>query len=394
MTLFDTIVIGKGLIGAAAFHHLSRQTPNTLLIGPDEPANKMTHDGVFASHYDSGRLAHLHGKSPVWGELFRRSIGRYRELEKQSGIDFYTPVGELYVVDPHVENGYNDPKNIEHSRKHLKAELQSLTHDEQRALIPTLAFPDNSLILWEKTPAGHINPRQMLQAHVKVGQQYGGKVVTDTAVQLKYKGHHLQITTQSGQQFEAQRVLMATGAFTNSYDLLPEPLPLHCKTEIIVLGEVSKAEAERLSTMPIVHYDLDSDTLENIYMIQPVQYPNGRFYIKLGANTVADRFLTTLEEKQAWFQSGHSDEMLEDLKTAVLQLVPGIEVISWHTERCMITRTPNKFPIIKAIIPDKLFVAVGGNGSSASCADALGEMAANLIIHNQWQDSLEESLFQ
>ena len=392
--MFDFIVIGKGLIGSAAFHHLSKQSANTLLIGPGEPADKASHEGVFASHYDNGRLTHLHGQSPTWGELCRRSIARYREIEQKSGLDYYYPVGELYVVDPTVDNGYNDPENIAYSRKHLGVDLFPLTPQEQRQQIPTLAFPSDSLILWEKTPAGHINPRIMCQAHVALGQQAGGQVVTEMVIKTEDKGSFMQVTTQSGQQFEARRVLVATGSFANGYDVLPEKLPLLCKTEVIILGEVSEEEADRLKEMPVLHYDLASDRIANIYMIRPIRYPNGCYYIKLGANSVRDQFLDTLEEKQAWFQSGDGDALLEDLKTAVLQLVPNIQVKSWHTDRCMITRTPTKYPIIKPIISEKLYVAVGGNGSSAACADALGELAANLLIHNEWRDSLDENMFQ
>lgn len=392
--IYDYIVIGRGLIGAAAFRYLSKESKLTLLIGPDEPLDKTNHDGVFGAHYDSGRLTHLHSKSPIWGELCRRSIANYRMLEDHTGRSFYNPVGELFVTDANIESAYHDPYNIEYSRKKLGAELFSMGSSEQQRRIPGLAFADDSKILWERKPAGVINPRVMLQAQVVSGQKDGGRILQEIAVATESDGELTAVSLKNGKTVRGKKVLVAAGSFSNGFELLPHKLPLQCKTETIILGEVSDDEAERLRALPVVHYDLANETLSNIYMVPPVRYPNGRFYIKLGANTVADRFVDSVEGMQEWYARGDSDGMLDALKTAVLQMVPGIQVEAWHTDRCMITRTPSGFPIIDAVVPEKLYVAVGGNGSSAACADALGELAAKLMVHNRWKDHLEHLLFQ
>ncbi|MEM1281723.1 MAG: FAD-dependent oxidoreductase, partial [Cyanobacteria bacterium P01_H01_bin.152] len=48
---YDYIVVGRGLMGAAAARHLSSWGHRVALIGPDEPPNRKTHPGIFASHY-------------------------------------------------------------------------------------------------------------------------------------------------------------------------------------------------------------------------------------------------------------------------------------------------------------------------------------------------------
>ena len=53
---FKYIVVGAGMMGAAAARHLSVQTDGVALIGPDEPADRKTHQGVFSSHYDEARI--------------------------------------------------------------------------------------------------------------------------------------------------------------------------------------------------------------------------------------------------------------------------------------------------------------------------------------------------
>ena len=391
--IFDYIVIGKGLIGSAAFRYLSEASAQTLLIGPDEPADPTNHDGVFGAHYDEARLTHLHGKSPVWGELCRRSISRYRALEAASGISFYEPVGELFVADPGIESTYHEEENIVNSRRELGVKLARLAPAEQKAHFPFLAFPAASQVLWEQEPAGRINPRAMLRAQVAVGQAAGGQAVAELASIIEADGDHLAVTTREGRRYTGRQVLLATGSFANGFNLLPRPLALTCKTEMVVFGQVPASEAERLAAMPVVHYDLNSDTLANIYMIQPIRYPDGHYYIKLGANTVADQFLDSVAAMQAWYARGNSDQMKNALRRAVEQLVPGLEVLAWHTGRCVITRTPHTFPMIGAVIPGRLYVAVGGNGSSAAPADGLGELAANLVIQQSWTDPLPADQF-
>ncbi len=51
---FDTIVVGAGLIGAAAVRHLSlshQEDQRIAIIGPEEPSGWEDHTGVFGSHY-------------------------------------------------------------------------------------------------------------------------------------------------------------------------------------------------------------------------------------------------------------------------------------------------------------------------------------------------------
>ena len=57
--LYEHIVIGKGLMGSAAARHLSAMGAQVALIGPDEPADRWTHQGVFASWLacETGRLS-------------------------------------------------------------------------------------------------------------------------------------------------------------------------------------------------------------------------------------------------------------------------------------------------------------------------------------------------
>ena len=94
---YEYIVVGKGLMGAAAARHLTAHSPGVALIGPDEPPGRAAHTGVFGSHYDEGRITRILDPDRIWALLAQRSIARYRDIEKHSGIAYYHEVGHLAV---------------------------------------------------------------------------------------------------------------------------------------------------------------------------------------------------------------------------------------------------------------------------------------------------------
>ncbi len=88
-------VTGRGMIGAAAAKYLAQAGHEVVLIGPQEPVERASHDGVFGSHYDEGRITRSLDADPFWSEVSRASIARYREIETASGIAFFTECGAM-----------------------------------------------------------------------------------------------------------------------------------------------------------------------------------------------------------------------------------------------------------------------------------------------------------
>jgi sarcosine oxidase len=225
-------------------------------------------------------------------------------------------------------------------------------------------------------------------------QQNGATLIREIAATVTDKGDHVEVRTQEGGVYQAQRVLIATGAFTNCFDLFPQPLALRLKAEYVVMGEVPVSEVERLRDLPTLSYQIESDHLADLYMFPPVLYPNGKYYVKMGANTTADRYVETLEEINAWYRTGNSDVMLEIMRDTVCDMLPGLQAVNWRTNRCVITRTVHAKPYIDIVTPGRLYAAIGGNGTSAQAADGIGKVAAAMVIHNQWHSDLDANEFR
>ena len=203
----------------------------------------------------------------------------------------------------------------------------------------------------------------------------------------------VEAVTRGGQSVTAKQALVAGGAFTNSFDLLPRKLALRIKSETTVLAEVSEESRTLLAGMPCLVYDLKSPQLDGIYLTPPLPYPDGKWYIKLGCDTVADEPLRTLADMQRWMAHGRDDGMGAALFAALQAFLPTIPFVTWQEKRCLVTYTPQGYPFIDQV-EERIFVATGGNGRSAACSDTLGLLAARLITDEPWPEPFGQSIFR
>lgn len=144
---YDYIVVGKGLMGAAAARHLSARSSSIALIGPDEPPDRSSHMGVFGSHYDEGRITRILDPDRIWALFAQRSIARYRNLERRSGISYYDEVGHL-AVGPRPEGAEDYVARLHAVAKELGVVYETYEAAAWRERFPYLAFEAGSVALY------------------------------------------------------------------------------------------------------------------------------------------------------------------------------------------------------------------------------------------------------
>lgn len=397
MQSYEYIVVGNGLMGSAVARYLSQWSDRVAIIGPSEPADHSRHAGVFSSHYDEGRLAHKYSQDPIWSVISQEAVQSYGPLEAQSGIRFHGPVGRV------IANRYT-PEEKERIIAWINAcdpsgrELQlfDATDRSWQAHFPYFHFPADYDLLYEKAPAGYINPRALVRAQNAATRQQGGIVIDQLVTGVHATATGVTVTTVNGEVYEAEKVLIAGGAFTNFNGLLPQPLPLLLKTETTIWADIDPATAARLQTMPGVSYNIVDSALDDIYMAPPLLYPDGQYKVKMGCNTKGEAWPATLAEVQAWFQTGNSDGDLPAMARAIRQILPAVEFQQITSQRCIVTYTPSGYPTIDQAPGDphgRLYVATGGNGSGAAGSDTLGKLAAGLMHDGRWIDDLPREPF-
>ena len=391
--MFDFAVIGKGLIGASAARSLASVSDNVAVIGPDEPAHLATHDGIFASHYDQGRITRVLDENLLWATLAQRSIQTYGEIEKESGIRFHYPAGAMRVGhDTSAHRAYIT--NNCRIGTQLGATFQDYDTQTLEDKFPYFQFSSKAIALHETGGAGFINPRALIQAQLKIAESKGATILRDIVKNVEIEADHCRIDTHNGQIYEARKVLIATGAFTNFFALTGRSLAWKVVAESILLAELSEASLERIRTMPSLMYrvpvdgDPENPNYWPAYLVPPTVYPDGRTYLKIGIGNQRDRIFTSLSEINHWFRTGPSAATHDHLLSVLMQILPDLEICSTQAHPCALTFTATNHPYIDVVEPQKIFMAVGGCGYAGKSAVEIGRIGAQLAIQGHWTEAI------
>ncbi|CAH1796506.1 unnamed protein product [Owenia fusiformis] len=391
--MYDLCVIGAGMIGSATAKHVSeikRENQRICLIGPSEPKDRHndTERDIYGAHYDEGRIARTTDSNPVRATLAERSIKVYRELERQSGVRFFSEVG--YVALAKKDSIYIKKIIAASAKCHLNFEV--LNSRKAKVEFPFLNVNDNDSCIIEKKTSGHINPRNLIQALQLVAKQNGCDIIDDVvngvqSITRANSDTYSEITLSSGQKLFSKKVLLATGAFTAFRNLLPRhPEPnIALISQTVLKVEIDEHDAYKLRNMPSISYDQQEETqclpnnvLSHAYILPPIRYPDGKIYIKVGHGSDFEMTLTSSKEVAEWYQGhGHPDAK-QPLLGTLQHVVKGFTPLSTTCDTCVTTRTPTSRLYIDMLSPT-LGVAIGGNGWAAKSCIEIGKIAALMV---------------
>ncbi|THK34495.1 FAD-binding oxidoreductase [Ensifer sp. MPMI2T] len=374
---FDFVVVGKGMMGAAAARHLAAAGASVALIGPDEPVDWANHGGVFASHYDNARITRTIDEDPVWARLARRSIDRYPEIAGESGIDFYAEVGCLIAAPaPGGEFDYLDKVGRARDRLGVEAPLISGADLVQR--FPWFRFPKGYGGIHEARGAGHINPRALVRAQALLAERSGARVIRSEVISVDERSDHVAVATADGQTVRAGRVLVAAGGFSLSNALLPRPIDLVVKARTVLFAEVGVEDLDRFKGMPSL-IGAAPEQERGYYLLPPVAYADGKHYIKIGGDPT-DWMLASEPAVREWFRAGGNKAAADHMHGLLTEVMPGFEPVSTHFAPCVTSFTRHGYPYI-GFASDRLAVVTGGNGQAAKSSDEIGRLGAVLVLN-------------
>lgn len=385
----DVLVIGNGMFGSSVTRHLAERGVDVVCIGAPavgsdgrhEPEEGWPAHRVYASHNDAARLTRRHSRDPGWTDITARAVDGYADIEARSGVRFHEPVGCLLASPPGGDGIEDDPVEMMQSAG-IEHTAWAPGDRGWRDRFGELDLPDAHGVAFEPAPAGLIRPLRLIEAQNALTRMAGGRIEIGTVVNVSSTGaassdgRH-RVTTAEGVTFEADRIVFAAGAFTN-LNGLDVGADITLKSEVIVLGEVAPDRAAELASYPTVKWLIESDDLQSIYQTPPIRFDDGRHYLKLGANTRLDHWMTDLDQIQRWFNTETDADYLPLYEPVLRDLWPNIDFVSVSTRPCIITYTADHIPLIEDL-GDGRFVATAGNGAGAKAADSWGERAADLI---------------
>jgi sarcosine oxidase len=370
------------MFGAAIARHLAPHAAVTM-VGPEAREDGA---GAYGAHHDEGRITAELSQDAVWCELNRRA------RDGMAGLDpaLITPCGALSAA---TGDGPGEPGAAVPFSGRSGAHVQALTADTARTGFPMARFSQGETILHEPG-AGHFSPRRYVALARQSAQHDGATIIPGTVRVLRTSATGTEAELDDGRRLKADAAIVASGAFAAGSSLLPMPVALRAKSEVYVMAEVDDEQAAALAAMPCINRAIGHPQLADLYMLPPIRYPDGRMYLKAGANTMIDHWLPDPAAVRAWYDHGNDDGPLPALRQVVTDLLPGVRVSAWHTRRCADAYTAHRHPYIDILEPGRLTIALGGNGRGAQAADAVGQLAAELALTGRWQSDLPREAFR
>jgi glycine/D-amino acid oxidase-like deaminating enzyme len=261
-----------------------------------------------------------------------------------------------------------------------------------RKLYPFLKIDREDSVVEVAKMAGWLNPRILRKAQLNIASNHGCQSLDDVVVSIHeetIKGQDiLVLKLKSGKTRRTKKVLLCTGAFTGCHRLLPPYLQpeVTLVTQSVVFAELDEGERFRLRNMPtMVNVESDSTPYQkkSCYVLPPIKYPDGKWYLKLGHGSQFERILNTPQEIFDWYTKPVPDDFKKGLRDVLRANFPNLIPIGLHYDSCVTTNTANRHPMID-MVTKNIAVAIGGNGYAAKSCDQLGKLGAHLILGKPW----------
>jgi sarcosine oxidase len=163
--------------------------------------------------------------------------------------------------------------------------------------------------------------------------------------------------------------------------------------------------------MPSVLYLLEHPELDDVYIVPPIRYPDGKWYIKIGGSRKHAPVLDDVDSMNRSMRnqsmrnrsmqnpsmqnrarrdrspdSDAGDDQLPALREVLQDVLPDVRFDAWRSKPCLITDTASGLPYVDRV-ENGVWVAFGGNGHAAKSSDALGALAARFALEGRWTDA-------
>jgi sarcosine oxidase len=193
----DVAVIGAGVMGLATARALVRRGAE-VVVHEQFPAGH-----ARGSSHGRSRIFRLAYDDPQWVRLAQESLGGWRQLERDSGVQLLELTGLLEIVDDVSES--------------------------------SAAGLDSCGVAWERLDAGEVERRYPIRVpagSVAVMQPEAGIVRADRALAALADGLDVRYDVRAvPAELDADAVVVTAGAWVN--DLLDEPLPVRITRETV-----------------------------------------------------------------------------------------------------------------------------------------------------------------
>jgi glycine/D-amino acid oxidase-like deaminating enzyme len=298
MNLFDVIVIGGGMAGAAITYHLARLGAKTLLLEKNEL-------GSGSTAGCAGRVQVSEAQPGLNLQLVQLGLGRWAELEAELELDLgWGRHGNLLLID--TEGQWADWSERCNWFSRLGLQVELVNRADLSRLEPGLDSTGYLGAVYDQEE-GHCDPFKFVFGYARQARRYGAVIRQHSAaVGFETTGQRLTGVKTAAETFGAAQVVLAAGAWSPQFgQLLGVDIPLqHSHAEAII--------TERVAPLVRHHIGLADfyETIHNSPQAVSVgfrQLPNGSILI----TEAVDAHVHFQRRNTAWGPAGIAADLLK-----------------------------------------------------------------------------------
>ncbi len=360
MLSFDIVIIGAGVMGAAAACEVAGRGARVALIDqarlPNPRAASTDHSKVFRFAYPD----------TLYAGLAVEALAGWQAIEQEMGAHLLTPTGLLLMgkAESRLES------ETAAALRALGLEAEMMTSAETAARFPQFnpaAFAHAVL-----DPSGAItHAERAVTTLIALARRRGVTVIESARVTdiESAAGAKVSILTETGEALECRRALVASGPWTRRLLPLLANHLLTTRQEVVYFEPRAAHEAFAVGRLPIF-----IDFGSGFYGF-PIHHANA---IKIGNHhrglavemdeepVVGEAFIARCRDFFAEFIPGLADAEVRETRVCVYNNTPDEDfIVDWHTEI------------------ENLLLATGFSGHGFKFGPVIGRISADLLLNGQ-----------
>ena len=348
---FDVIVIGAGLMGAAAAWALARRQRAVLLVEQFGPGHRN------GSSHGSARIVRRAYNDELYTRLTGQAFELWRELERESATGVLRLLGGI---------DFGAGREVGAMARKLAAQgvpLELLSADEAQLRWPGMNFEGEVMF---HPQAGTVDAGLAVECFVTVAAGNGAEVRYDSEVAaLKPRGERVEIELASGEHIGASTAVVAAGAWVEPLLQGMLKLPPLCVTQQQAF-HFPRIDPAAEPWPSVIH-----DSQEPIYHLA-----GGR-----DGGAADDRKIAEHRRGTATTAAGRSGRVDDASRARMVEYVkrwlPGLEPSPRGETTCLYTTTPNEDFVLDRAGP--LVICAPCSGHGAKFAPLIGSLVSDLV---------------
>ena len=341
MKIYDWIVVGGGIAGAAIAYELQKKDFTVLLIEQDiKPDN--------ATRYSYGGLAFWSGTTTISCKLCDQGRTRHHILSEELSADTEFRELDLLLTIP-VDV---DPQETHKNYTRFATPPQLLTIQEATELEPLLNPEAISGALTVKH--GHIHPEKTTQAYIQAFLRAGGEIEIDKVVELESLGVNSATIKTPTRTFHAANIAVCAGGFSRQLlktlgvnlsiyfthaqiiETPPVDLQLH---SLVMPANLQRFQLEAESTKSNELWDEPNNQLGTILDPGAVQFLDGS--LRLG------QISYVFTDPHTNINPVNSEALL---RRSVGNILPAISELPGTFHHCLVAFSKDSLPLIGSVL--------------------------------------------